>query len=192
MSRRLCAFLIGLAIGLAAVALGVPAPALAAARVPIVLGASGTPQELQSADTLSLPAIAASKFLCTDGSSNLIACATAPGTGTVTSVSLSLPSIFNVSGSPVTTSGTLSAALANAAANVVFAGPLSGSAPPAFRALTLADLPSNVASVTGTPATADCAQFSAAAVIADSGFSCATRFQAAMSAAVALNTFGGF
>lgn len=61
--------------------------------------------------------------------------------GTVTSVGLSLPSIFSVSGSPVTTSGTLTGTLANQAANVVFAGPnTGGAAAPTFRALVTADL----------------------------------------------------
>ena len=61
--------------------------------------------------------------------------------GTVTSVGLALPSIFSVSGSPVTTSGTLTGTLNNENANTVFAGPSSGSpATPAFRALTAADL----------------------------------------------------
>jgi len=66
------------------------------------------------------------------------------GSGTVTSVALSLPGIFSVSGSPVTTSGTLSATLANQSANTVFAGPTSGgAATPTFRALVTADLPDN-------------------------------------------------
>jgi len=65
------------------------------------------------------------------------------GTGTVTSVGLSLPSIFNVTGSPVTTSGTLSATLATETANYVFAGPTTGSAAaPTFRALVANDIPS--------------------------------------------------
>ncbi|MGD1016753.1 MAG: hypothetical protein ABR863_09995 [Roseiarcus sp.] len=67
------------------------------------------------------------------------------GSGSVTSVSLSLPSIFAVSGSPVTSSGTLTASLANESANTVLAGPSSGSAAaPAFRALALGDLPAGV------------------------------------------------
>jgi len=77
------------------------------------------------------------------------------GTGTVTSVGLSLPSIFTVTGSPVTTSGTLSATLATETANYVFAGPTSGAASaPSFRALVSTDIPSlpygTVTSVTGT------------------------------------------
>jgi len=77
------------------------------------------------------------------------------GTGTVTSVGLSLPSIFTVTGSPVTNSGTLTATLATETANYVFAGPTSGAAAaPSFRALVSSDIPSlpygTVTSVTGT------------------------------------------
>lgn len=62
--------------------------------------------------------------------------------GTVTSVALSLPNIFTVSGSPVTTSGTLTGTLATQTANYVFAGPTTGSAAaPTFRALVAADIP---------------------------------------------------
>ena len=65
-----------------------------------------------------------------------------PGSGTVTSVALSLPSIFSVTGSPVTSSGTLTGSLANQNANLVFAGPASGgAATPSFRTLATADLP---------------------------------------------------
>lgn len=68
--------------------------------------------------------------------------ATISGTGTVTSVALSLPSFITVSGSPVTTSGTLTGTLANQNANLVFAGPSSGSAAaPTFRSLVRADIP---------------------------------------------------
>jgi flagellar biosynthesis component FlhA len=64
------------------------------------------------------------------------------GTGTVTSVALAAPAIFTVSGSPITTSGTLTLTLANQNANAVFAGPASGSAAaPTFRPLVFADLP---------------------------------------------------
>ena len=65
------------------------------------------------------------------------------GGGTVTSVGLSLPSIFTTTGSPVTSSGTLTAALAGQSANTVFAGPSSGSAAaPTFRTLVAGDIPS--------------------------------------------------
>ena len=61
----------------------------------------------------------------------------------VTSVGLSLPSIFTVTGSPVTTSGTLTGSLATQNANTIFAGPVSGTTPaaPTFRALVAADIP---------------------------------------------------
>jgi hypothetical protein len=59
----------------------------------------------------------------------------------VTSVALSLPSIFDVTGSPVTTTGTLTGALAVQPANTVFAGPTTGAdAAPTFRALVPADV----------------------------------------------------
>ena len=64
------------------------------------------------------------------------------GTGTVTSVDLSMPSIFSVSGSPVTTTGTLTATLVTQSANTVWAGPTSGPvATPTFRALVAGDIP---------------------------------------------------
>ena len=54
--------------------------------------------------------------------------------------------MFSVSGSPVTASGTLTATLASETANLVLAGPSSGSpAAPTFRALALGDLPAGVA-----------------------------------------------
>jgi len=63
------------------------------------------------------------------------------GTGTVTSVALSLPNIFSVSGSPVTTSGTLTGSLASQTANRVFAAPDGSNGTPSFRALVADDLP---------------------------------------------------
>ena len=66
--------------------------------------------------------------------------------GTVSSVALSLPPIFAVTGSPVTATGTLTGALATEAVNSVWAGPSSGSAAaPSFRALQLSDLPTSAA-----------------------------------------------
>lgn len=72
--------------------------------------------------------------------------------GAVTSVGLSMPSIFTVTNSPVTSSGTLTATLNTQSANVIFAGPGSGSAAaPTFRALVAADVPSSLtSSTTGT------------------------------------------
>jgi hypothetical protein len=66
---------------------------------------------------------------------------TAGGAGTVTSVGLSLPAIFTVSGSPVEGAGTLTAVLATQTAGLVFAGPASGgAAAPTFRQLGYGEL----------------------------------------------------
>lgn len=67
---------------------------------------------------------------------------TASGTGTVTSVAMTMPGIFSVAGSPVTGAGTLAVTLATQTANKVFAGPSSGgAAAPTFRSLVAADIP---------------------------------------------------
>jgi trimeric autotransporter adhesin len=67
---------------------------------------------------------------------------TATATGTVSSVGLSLPAIFTVTGSPVTSTGTLAGSLANQTANLVFAGPATGvPTAPTFRALVANDIP---------------------------------------------------
>lgn len=66
----------------------------------------------------------------------------ATNSGSVTSVALALPaSVFTVSGSPVTSTGTLTGTLNTQDANTVFAGPTSGgAAQPTFRALTPTDV----------------------------------------------------
>ena len=63
------------------------------------------------------------------------------GNGSVTSVGLSLPAIFTVSGSPVTGSGTLTATLASQTANTFFAAPNGTAGAPTFRAMVAADVP---------------------------------------------------
>jgi hypothetical protein len=64
------------------------------------------------------------------------------GSGTVTSVTMTVPTGFAISGSPLTTSGTLGLTLSTELANLVWAGPGSGGATtPTFRALVNADLP---------------------------------------------------
>lgn len=68
----------------------------------------------------------------------------AGGSGTVTSVDMTVPSILSVSGNPITSSGTFALSLSNQNANLIFAGPSTGSASaPAFRSLVLADLPTS-------------------------------------------------
>jgi hypothetical protein len=66
-----------------------------------------------------------------------------PGTA-VSSVGLSMPAQFTVSGSPLVAPGSISVSLATQTANLAFAGPASGSAAaPTFRALVTADLPTS-------------------------------------------------
>jgi hypothetical protein len=73
--------------------------------------------------------------------------------GSVTSVALALPSIMTVSGSPVTSTGTLTGTLTTQAVNAIFAGPSSGAAAaPTFRSLTTADIPTLNQNTTGTAA----------------------------------------
>jgi len=72
------------------------------------------------------------------------------GTGTVTSVGLTLPNIFTVSGSPVISSGSLTATLASQSANRIFSSPNGSSGQPTFRALVAADLPTVTIAKGGT------------------------------------------
>ncbi len=85
---------------------------------------------------------------------------TSGGLGSVTSVALAAPNIFNVSGSPVTTAGTLTFTVAVQNANTVWAGPTTGSpATAGFRSLVLADIPSlsSLYDVAGSAAAAQAA-----------------------------------
>lgn len=77
-----------------------------------------------------------------DSTGNL-SCISSGSGGSVTSVGLSLPGIFNVGGSPVTGSGVLTGTFINQTANTFFAGPSTGGlGSPGFRSMVLADLPS--------------------------------------------------
>lgn len=87
-----------------------------------------------------------------DASTGMVAAGACP-TGTVTSVGLSLPGIFSVSGSPVTGAGTLTASLVSQSANLVWAAPNGSSGVPSFRSLVDADIPDNLTlgTVSGNP-----------------------------------------
>lgn len=71
------------------------------------------------------------------------------GSGTVTQVGLVLPSdVFDVTVSPITTMGDLTAVFQDQSANNVFAGPTSGvPSTPSFRALVSTDIPNLPASI---------------------------------------------
>ena len=81
------------------------------------------------------------------------------GSGTVTSVGMSLPGIFSVTPTPITTAGTFSVTAVTQSANYVWAGPTTGSAAqPTFRSLVAADLPTTAVtpgSYTNTNITVD-------------------------------------
>lgn len=68
------------------------------------------------------------------------------GEGTVTSVAMTVPTGFSVTGTPITSSGTLAVALDSQAKNKVLASPTSSSGIPSFRVLDASDIPSLPAS----------------------------------------------
>jgi len=79
----------------------------------------------------------ASGFLKNDGSGTL------SYANPVTSVGLSLPSIFTVSGSPVTTTGALTATFASQTANTFLAAPNGSAGVPTMRSIAAADIGPN-------------------------------------------------
>ena len=100
------------------------------------------------------------------------------GGGGVSSVAMTVPSaLLTVTGSPITSSGTFAVTLGTRAANLVFAGPTTGSAAtPTFRSLVAADLPwtlngntTVLATVSGTYTTHDLLYADGAGNTADSG-----------------------
>lgn len=72
------------------------------------------------------------------------------GSGTVTSVALAAPAIFTVTGSPITTSGTIALTLVSESANTFFAAPDGSAGTPVFRAIVAADIPTLNQNTTGT------------------------------------------
>lgn len=105
-------------------------------QIPL-LSSTGTDVTFDSATTSLAGLMSAADKSKLDG----IAAGATANTGTVTSVGLSLPNIFTVSNSPVTTSGTLTAILASQSQNHVFAAPNGSSGTPSFRALVATDIP---------------------------------------------------
>jgi hypothetical protein len=116
---------------------------------------SGTPVATHCAEWLNAVTLEDSGSGCGGGG----------GSGTVTSVALSDGStvpIYTISGSPVTTSGTLAFTLNTQTPNFVLAGPATGSTAvePTFRALVAADIPS-ISLTSGVSGTLQAAQFPA-------------------------------
>lgn len=75
------------------------------------------------------------------------------GAGSVTSVGLSLPTIFNVTNSPVTGAGTLTATLTSQAGSTFLSAPAGVAGVPTFRAITPGDIPTLNQNTTGSAAT---------------------------------------
>jgi hypothetical protein len=69
-----------------------------------------------------------------------------PSSGTVTSVGLTMPSIFTVSNSPILSSGDLNVGFSKFDQNKVLAAPSNGAGIPDFRVLAAADIPNLTAS----------------------------------------------
>jgi len=80
-------------------------------------------------------------YVCTDAAAGAALWKQTDGAGSVTSVGLTLPAEFSVTGSPVTGSGTLAGAWATQTTNKVFAAPNGSTGVPTFRALVAADIP---------------------------------------------------
>jgi hypothetical protein len=156
---------------LAALAL-LSAPAMAAQKYPLVLNSLGQYQQIQPGDELIINAgttgaapinipIGVAPTTPTDGDiwtttaglyARINGVTQGPfsnTTGTVTSVGLSLPSIFTVTNSPVTLSGTLTGTLNSQSANLFLASPNGSSGVPSFRAPLIADI-SNLGTGVGT------------------------------------------
>lgn len=114
-------------------------PATGASAVPVFRSLVASDLPIATASTLGGISVGTGLSVTAAG----VLSATNTSTGTVTSVGLSLPGIFSVTGSPITTTGLLTATLAAQPANSIFAGPATGSTAgsPTFRDLVAADLP---------------------------------------------------
>lgn len=103
-----------------------------------------------------------------------LSCST--GAGTVTSVALadaSSTALYVISGSPVTTSGTLTETLATESPNFVLAGPASGvtAVQPTFRALVNADIPTALSGIAISGAAGSFTTLAASSTVSGTGFS---------------------
>lgn len=105
----------------------------------IVGGASGVPTRMAKG--------ADDDYLRIDPTTHLLEWGPLPagGTGTVTSVDVTVPALMSVTGVPLTTSGTIAIDFDTQTANKVLASATAGgAAAPAFRALVAADIPTNL------------------------------------------------
>jgi hypothetical protein len=103
----------------------------------------------------ALPGSSSALIVATDGTISY----GASGGGGVSSVGLSLPSIFTVTGSPVTTSGTLTATFASQSASQFLASPSGSSGAPTMRSIGYADISSFVGTTANTVAAGNDSRF---------------------------------
>jgi hypothetical protein len=118
--------------------------------VPSFYSVSGSPVTTSGALTVTANAQSANMVLAgpTNGAAStpsyrsLVTADLPLGTGTVTNVSIAMPTEFVVSGSPVTTNGTVVVTKATQSSRNVYAGPVFGSvdAEPSFRRLQPSDV----------------------------------------------------
>jgi hypothetical protein len=106
-------------------------------------GGGGSGVSSVNGETGAIEILAGTGISVTTVGNDITIANTGAGSGTVTSVGLADDTgLFNVTGSPVTTSGTLTlASLASQPANEVLASPNGSSGAPTFRALVAADIP---------------------------------------------------
>lgn len=162
----------------------------------VVLSANSHIIQINTSGALGIgTAYGTSGQVFTSAGSGAIPTWSTPTTGTVTSVALSLPSFITVSGSPVTTTGTLTGTLATQTANTVFAGPTTGSAAqPTFRSLVDADIPTTLSLTTAssltTVGTIATGTWNATTIAINKGGTGQTTAAAAMSALSPITTTG--
>lgn len=109
-------------------------------RITIPKASQATITGLTRKEATLLYASDTSRLFYDDGST-LVEINASTGGGSVNSVALSLPAEFNVTGSPVTSSGTLTGTYVSQTANKVFASPDGSPGTPSFRALVSNDIP---------------------------------------------------
>lgn len=108
----------------------------------VTFAAAGT-SNVADGTSAVVPGLASQRFIWDSGTSRWYRIGISGTAGTVTSVAMTVPTEFTVTGSPITTNGTLAITKANENANTVFAGPTSGgAAAPTFRTLVAGDVPS--------------------------------------------------
>jgi len=130
---------------------GLPASQITQGTLGTAFGGTGLNGSLATAGQLligntgggfSLNTLTQGSGISITNNSGAVTIAATGGGGSVTDVGLSMPGIFTVNPTSITTNGTFGVTLNNANQNAVFAGPSSGGAgTPSFRTLAASDIP---------------------------------------------------